>query len=457
MPGTTRRRRKWGIHPAHLYVRTYVSLSISRQGIGAQRARGGIVSQMSIWYRTAVAFAGLALLVGLLAGCGETGITTLSKSLCIATDFPASGTDGALGKPAQNAVDLAVSQAKLHSGYTVSVTHFNDAVNGVQSSVQGATNLTNMVSDPCILAVLGPLDDTVAAAEMPIAANSSLAMISPGVTNPALTKEQDAPIYGLDYDTLHPAGKPTVFFRLPATDDTQGAAGARLAIASGWKRAYVVSDGAQAGAGLAAFFTQAFTAQGGTVAGHETIPGADAAHLAAVAGRIKAANAAVVYYAGQTPSAATLRAAMGSAGLTAIPLLAAGGVAGDATYVQVAGPSAAEGTIATSALPDPQSLTSPAAQQFARDYQAKFGAAPTALSAYAYDAANIALAAINAVIDAGQAPIRTNVLARITHSAYQGVTGYCVFDAHGDNSGAGGVSEYQVKAGMWVYLKQVTP
>ncbi len=412
---------------------------------------------MGKWYRTAAALAGLALLIGLLAGCGDTGSGTLTKSLCIATDFPASGTDAAIGKPAQNAVDLAVSQAKIHGGYSVTVSHYDDAVNGVQSPVQGATNVTDMVSEPCVLAMVGPLSDAVAVAEMPLAANSSLAMISPGATNPALTKKLDAPVYGLDYNALHPAGRPTVFFRLPATDDTQGAADARIAIASGLKRAYVVDDGEQTGAGLATFFTQAFTTLGGTVSGHESILNANAAQLVTAAGHIKAAAATVVYYAGLTPAAATLRAAMGTAGLAGIPLLAGGGVAGDVTYMQTAGPDSAEGTIATSALPELASLSGATALQFAHDYQAKFGTTPTALSAYAYDAANIEIAAINAVIDAGQAPIRTNVLTRIAQTTYPGVTGYCAFDAIGDNIAAGQVSEYLVTNGGWTYVKQVIP
>jgi branched-chain amino acid transport system substrate-binding protein len=146
---------------------------------------------------------------------------------------------------------------------------------------------------------------------------------------------------------------------------------------------------------------------------------------------------------------------MSSAGLASVPLLGSGGIADDPAFVQGAG-NAAEGTLATLAAPDVTALTSSAAQQFIKDYRTKYNSAPTAYSATAFDATNLELAAINAVIDAGQTPTRTNVLAQIAHASYDGLTGHIAFDANGDNVTGKVLSVYAVKDRAWQYVKQIS-
>src|SRR5258707_9890439 len=66
--------------------------------------------------------AALALLVVWLAGCA-TGMTA-PQTLTIATFFPTSGVDAALGKAMQDAVDLAVKQhGAIGAGYALTAEH----------------------------------------------------------------------------------------------------------------------------------------------------------------------------------------------------------------------------------------------------------------------------------------------------------------------------------------------
>jgi branched-chain amino acid transport system substrate-binding protein len=405
-------------------------------------------------YPAGAALIALALLAGMLVGCGTTGATTDVKALCIGTDFPTSGAAGGAGKVAEEGAQLAVSQAKLHSGYTVTVRAFDDATNGVPDPIHGAANLTKMVNDSCIFAVVGPYNDDVAAAEIPIAANSGLAIVSPASTNPGLTKEPNAALYGLTFNAVHPTGKPENYFRITTTDDVEGAVDAQLALELAMKRAYVVDDSQLYGKNIAAFFVQAFTSHGGTVSGSGSITGTDTVQLAAVVARMKATTPDVVFYGGQSASGAALRAAMSSGGLGGVPMLGTSGIANDPVFIQSAG-TAAEGTLATVAAPDVSALISSTAQQFVKSYRAKYNSAPTAYSVTAFDAANVELAAINAVIDTGQTPTRANVLAQIAHSSYDGLTGHITFDINGDNASNRLISVYMVKNGAWEYVRQI--
>jgi branched-chain amino acid transport system substrate-binding protein len=413
---------------------------------------------MRKWYRLGALAIGVSLTVGALAGCGAVGNsgTTNGGTVCIGTDFPVSGTDATSGTPAQNGAVLAADQAAtLHGNYKLQVKSYDDAVNGVHNATQGATNVTKMVSDPCILAMVGPFNSGVAGAEIPIATAAGMAMISPANTNPGLTLQQYAQKYGFTWTAMHPSGKPEAYFRLPANDVVQGQEDAAIATQAGYTKAYVVDDSESYGQGLADFFTQFFTQSSGTILGRDAITGANTAQLSSLVAKIKATTPQVIFYGGVTANGgAALRLALTTGGVTA-PMVGGDGIAGDPGFIQIAGASA-EGTTGTVAAPDISGLTgNPAAQKFQSDYQAKFNTAPITYSVVSYDAANIEIAAINSVIDSGKTPTRANVLAAIAATNYNGIIGNIRFDANGDNSGQKVFSIYTVKSGQWVFVKQV--
>jgi len=414
---------------------------------------------MRKWYRVGALAVGVSLAVGALAGCGAVGGggTSNGGNVCIGTDFPVSGTDASSGTPAQNGAVLAAQQnATLHGNYKLQVKTFDDAVNGVHNPTQGATNVTKMVSDNCILAMVGPFNSGVAGAEIPIATAAGLAMISPANTNPGLTVQQYAQQYGFDWSKMHPAGKPEAYFRLPANDVVQGKEDAAIATEAGATKAYVVDDAEPYGKGLADFFTQYFTQSGGTVLGRDAITGANTAQLASLVAKIKATNPQVVFYGGVTANGGpALRLAMTTGGMGAVPMVGGDGIAGDPGFIQIAGASA-EGTTGTVAAPDISGLTgNPAAQKFQSDYQKAFNTAPITYSVVAYDAAMIEINAINSVIDSGKTPDRASVLQAIANTNYNGIIGNIRFDQNGDNSGQKVFSIYTVKNGQWVFVKQV--
>ena len=79
---------------------------------------------------------------------------------------------------------------------------------------QAATNARKMVTDPTILAALGPYNSGSGKAMSPILSAAGLAIITPCSTNPDITDPKFAQVY-------RPAG-PAVYFRTVTTDAFQG-------------------------------------------------------------------------------------------------------------------------------------------------------------------------------------------------------------------------------------------
>ncbi len=77
-------------------------------------------------------------------------------------------------------------------------------------------------------------------------------------------------------------------------------------------------------------------------------------------------------------------------------------------------------------------------------------------AAMSFDAANIEINAIKAVINAGKDVTRANVRDEVAKAQLSGVTGTITFDANGDNSGPKVFSVYAVDASKkWVYKQTV--
>src|SRR5438876_9757859 len=73
-------------------------------------------------------------------------------------------------------------------GITTAFLPFDDSVNGVHDPQKGAQNVQQMVSNPKVIGMVGPYNSNVARAEIPIANQAALAMISPSNTHVGLTQ-----------------------------------------------------------------------------------------------------------------------------------------------------------------------------------------------------------------------------------------------------------------------------
>jgi branched-chain amino acid transport system substrate-binding protein len=394
-----------------------------------------------------------------LAACGTSGGGSGNKALKIGTELPVSGTDAGVGLPTQYGVDLAVQQNKdLGSGYTLDVVHKNDVgTSGPDPSI-GAANVQQLIADSSVMAIVGPFNSGVAKQEIPIINKNTIVAISPTNTNPGLTKQEFAQENGINFDLLHPAGKPEAYFRLAGTDDVQGKVDADIALAApvSATTAYVIDDNTTYGKGLAKVFTTEFTSHGGSVVGSTSITPDQVSNLPQLATTIVSKNPGVVFYGGVTSGGGgALKKDLVEKGGN-MPMVGGDGIADDPAWITTAG-SAAVNTYGTVAAPDITGLTSASAQTFITAYKAAFpGKDLLPYSASAYDAAMIEITAIKNLIKAGKSVTRSAIRDEVAGISYDGVTGHLAFDANGDNAGQKVFSVYGVGTdGKWAFVRIV--
>lgn len=394
-----------------------------------------------------------------LAACGSSSNSgpAVNKALILATDLPVSGTDASIAKPTEQGVNLAVSQnSDLGNGYTLTVLNKNDEGTSGADPAIGANNITDLIANAQVMAIVGPFNSGVAKSEIPLINTAGLTEISPSNTNPGLTKQQYAAANNINFAQLHPAGKPEAYFRIPATDEVQGKVIGDLAVGLGAKNAYVVDDKTTYGIGLATQFKMEFAAKGGTVVGSVEITPADVTTFPSLVQTILAAKPDLVFYGGVTSQGGgALKGALAAAGAGALPMAGGDGIADDSAWLTTATPQGANNTYGTIPAPDLSGLTSAAGTKFLSDFRTKFGNDPVPYSAMAYDAAMIEITVMKKLIAAGTPVTRESVRAGVASAAYDGLTGHITFDANGDNSGGAIYSVYEVVNGAWVFKQTV--
>jgi branched-chain amino acid transport system substrate-binding protein len=404
-------------------------------------------------FRARAGLVAAGLIAALLGGCTSSSTTSQSSSagnvIKIGVELPLSGGDAANGIPTDNGVKLAVEEANktAPAGFSFAVDDLDDAVQGAHDPAQGAQNIKTFISDPAVLAVIGPFNSNVAKAEIPLTNDAELAQISPSNTNPGLTLGDDAK----KLRTSHP--DVNNYFRVCTTDDRQGAAGAQFARKLGLKRVFIVDDNETYGKGLADVFDLQFRKAGGTVLGHEHLNKGQQ-DFKALLTKANNLHPDFIYYGGTTVTGGgLLRKQMGDSGMANMPYIGGDGIS-DATFLTQAG-SMANNSYYTVAAPETSKL--PSAKTFVAAYLAKFNQPVGPYSANAYTAAQIEIAAIEAAMKAngGKMPARLDVLKGVAATKnFNSPIGSVGFDANGDTT-APILSFYKIAGGKAQFVDQI--
>lgn len=385
--------------------------------------------------------------VVLVSACAGSSANTSSHSaIRIGVDLPLSGAEARAAAPALFGIRFYVQSHPQIDGLTVELRTADDTGD---PSV-GAANVRAFLTDPRLLAMLGPYDAAVARQEIPVANAAGLAMVSPATSNPCLTRDVFTPARlnpARTAITCKQAGLPGAtdlrperinnFFRLTTTDDLQGAAAAEYAFRKlHILRAGVISDHEAYGQGLAYAFSARFTGLGGTVVGrYELDPKNPSAGVFLQSA--KSAGAQAIYYGGGTSGGGCVaRADMASIFPTgdATPFLGGDGIAEDPGCIMAAGSNSA-GIFATVPIVDADSH--PAAAATIRAFKAAFGSTADygPYTIVAYDATAVLYYALNQAIQASGSglPERSSVTARVAMTdGLAGATGTLGFDSAGD-------------------------
>jgi branched-chain amino acid transport system substrate-binding protein len=378
------------------------------------------------------------------SACSQ-GAATHGRVVRIGVDLPLSGGDASVGQSTLDGAILAVEQANANrrpDGLIFVLSPLDDSVQGVHSPQQGVANVRTFVSDPSVLAMVGPYNSNVAKAQIPITNAAGLAQIAPSVVADGLT-------LGPDAASLRRANPATIaFFRVCTTDSRQGSAAARVARQQRWKTAYLVDDNETYGLDLTAVFSSNFVALGGRVLGADHLEAGSQDYKALLL-KIAAAKPDVLFYGGVTSTGGgLLRKQMFDTGLGSTPMMGGDGIPDLNT---VAG-NLADGVYYTIAAANAEQL--PSARAFVKAYAARFHEPVGAYSANAYAATQVAIAAVASAAAGGGAPSRSGVLSRVAASDVQTPIGRVRFDANGDIRDPV-ISLYGFRNGEPYFIKQL--
>ena len=395
------------------------------------------------------AIASLAI-VAMACGGGSSSTGGGNKgTISIGVDLPESGAAASSGLPTLNGVKFAVQKAGGSvSGWTLTVENRDDAVGGAYNADKGVQNVTDLVNNNAVVAMVGPFNSAVGKAEIPIAAPAHFAMISPSNTNPCLTKNLGAP--NCDYAPADlRKGNPNNYFRVVATDDLQGPAAADYAYQTlGIKKIGVLDEKTVFGVGIANTFEAQFKKDGGQTQRQSFDPKTTTDWRSILNG-FKDFGATAIYSGGTDDQGACKpRGQMAALGIGSWPYLGGDGIETSQCVDDSA--DSAVGVAATTAGADAGQISSaaPVIAEFKKTFTGANDYGAYTMSAY--DAASIEIAAIKKVLDAGKDPKKINDFREAVRAAvastsgFAGVLGTTTFDANGDTS-AKIISVYGVK------------
>jgi branched-chain amino acid transport system substrate-binding protein len=335
----------------------------------------------------------------------------------LAIGAPLSGGAATFGLEMKHAVELALEEQNAAGGLLGARVEAGVA-DDEASDVKAQAVARGFCEDPTVLGVVGHVNSNVSITASGVYQACGLLMLTPMSSSPTVTDRN----------------LPNVF-RLTNRDDHKGPGlAAYLYRKVGKRRAVVVDDQTAYGKGLADLFARTFTALGGTVIAHPTVKVGDRDFRTLLTGLPPEFD---VLFFGGIAEAAYLLKQMREVGMSQL-FTCGDGCWNVKGFIQPAGEAATagEGVLVLSAAPALGRV--PGSAEFAERYTKRFG--PIAnYAANSYDAARLVLRAIEqAGRSKGGLPTRSEVVAALRASHYQGIAYNrpVEWDAKGDNTAA---------------------
>jgi branched-chain amino acid transport system substrate-binding protein len=381
------------------------------------------------------ALAATALFAFAACSGGSSG-SGVSGEIEVWSSLPRQGSSKAQSDTMVNAINLAISERGGKVGnLTIKYVDKDDstAAAGKWDEATEIKNANDAVANDRLVAYIGTLNSGAAKLSIPILCPKGIVMVSPANTYPGLTVAEGAEEG--EPAKYYPNSCARNYARTITNDNLQGNAGALWASQLGAKAVYVLDDTELYGKGIADVFRAKAPEYGMTLAGSDSIDG-KATDYKALAEKIKGTSPDLVYYGGITQNNAgqlwrDLRDAMPD-----VMLMGPDGIL-EQEWIDAAG-AAAEGSFITFGGLPPEKLEGKGAD-FIGKYTETYPNNPAeAYTAYAYEAANVVLDAIDRALKKN--PTDMNQLRQFVREEvfatkdFQGVLGTWSFDANGDTS-----------------------
>jgi branched-chain amino acid transport system substrate-binding protein len=358
-------------------------------------------------------------------------------TIVVGVHLPLTGADAQSATLILHGAQLAFDQANDANavpGHTFKVKVFDNATAtaGQYDPAQAATNARKMVSDPHLVAAIGPEMSGDGKAQAPILSQGDLATITPASTNPDIT----SPRFAAEF---MPAGK-AIYFRTVTTDAYQGPEMTMFFSKKlGVKSVYILDDSGAYGVGLADAFEAQAKKIGMKVMGRDRLDPKNSDYSTTLT-KIKSINPQALYYGGVDQAGVKLV----KQSYQIIPKMIKGG--GDGMYapdiLTAAGFPAAEGWYATIAAP--HLVGEKQAQGVIQAYTSKYGVEPSDYALTAYDAGLIIIGAVKKLVAEKKPITKATMRDAIGASKTSTLQGVVQFDKNGDML-SHTVSVYQIR------------
>ncbi|WP_456307660.1 ABC transporter substrate-binding protein [Geobacillus vulcani] len=329
--------------------------------------------------RAAGVFFSLMLTAGLLAGCGgnqQGGSSSGGNGggggggdvIKIGANLELSGGVASYGQSIAEGLDLALEEINKEgiNGKKLELVKVDN-----KSEAAEATNgAIKLISQDKVVAIIGSATSTNTLAQVQVANDNKVPLITPTGTNPTITNKD---------------GKVNEFvFRTCFIDPFQGTVAAKFALneLKVKNAAVLIDSSSDYSKGLAASFKDAFTQGGGKIVAEEAYVAKDTDFRATLT-RIKSKNPEFIFLPGYYEEVGLIVKQARELGLN-VPIM--GGDGWDSPkLVEIAGKDALNNTYITnhysSGDPDPK------IQEFVKAFKAKYNKAPDAFNALGYDTA----------------------------------------------------------------------
>jgi branched-chain amino acid transport system substrate-binding protein len=389
--------------------------------------------------------AGIALVSSMApAAAHVASAQSVPSSIGIGINLPFTGADAADAANIRDGALMAIDEINARGGIAGQITIVpiikddGTVAAGQYDPAQAATNTRQFVSDPSVVAVVGPQMSGSGKAMSPIASAANLMLITPSSTNPDITDPSFASQY-------RPNGK-AVYFRTVTTDAFQGPFMANYAAeVLNIKSVYILDDTGAYGEGIANSFEQQANAKGINVLGHDKLDPKESDYTTVLT-KINALAPDALYYGGVQQAGEKL-AKQAYDIMPNLPKLGGDGMY-SVSFPQDVG-VAAENWYATIAAPD--TIDQPEAADWVGKYQAKYGKSPQDYALTSYDAVLVIDDTISRLLQDGMPITRENVRDYAQATNLPTLQGVISFDDNGDLKDKI-VSVFQVKDGLYQFM-----
>lgn len=365
-----------------------------------------------------------------LSSCGKNDSAATSNDTTKIGEYAClTGQTASFGTASHNGASMVIDDANANGGVLGKklklITEDDQSKPG-----EAATAVRKLISRDHVVALIGEIASSRSLEAGPIAQQNKVPMVSPGSTNPNVTRIGD------------------YIFRVCFIDPFQGTVMAKFALNSLHKtRVAILTDVRQDySVGLAQFFKDYFTKNGGTIVGEQSYSSGDQDFKAQLTS-IKAMNPEAIFVPGYYNEVGLIARQARELGIT-VPLM--GGDGWDSpTLTQIGGP-AMEGNFFSNHFSTEDQ--NPVIQDFIKKYKARFNKEPDAMAALGFDAAKVLLDSITRAGGTEPAKLRDALAAT---KDFVGVTGKITIDENRNATKSAAV--LTIKNGAFHFVETIAP